>query len=99
MKNKKFYKKIKISRKAIANYFENSTNCDQKKLPEQPPMLSRAGRRRLLCEASRTGSSSKSFQVSLNMNVTPKTIRQILKLPNILNTENVLIQKSSAMGC
>ena len=69
---------IKRSIKVISNFLQDPEAYGTKKSTGRPPKLSPTTCQRVLREISRKGISSRNLKTSLNLNVTPSRVRQIL---------------------
>ena len=70
--------KIKRSRTVVSNFIKNPEMYGETKCPGRPPKLTATARRRLLREASKGKSCSKELQQKLQLDVTPRRVRQVL---------------------
>ena len=71
-------KDIKRPRNVISNFLQDPEAYGIKKSTGNPPKLSPSVHRRVLTEASRKGINSRNLQTSLDLNVLPRRVRQIL---------------------
>ena len=69
---------IKRSRKVISNFLEDPEAYETKKSSGLPRKLNPTAHRRVIREGSRKGIRSRNLQTSLDSNVTPWRVRQIL---------------------
>ena len=70
--------KLNRSRTVVNNYLQDPEMYGKRKRSGRPPKLSPQGNRRLLREVSVTGKSSEQLRTSLDLNITPRRVRQIL---------------------
>ena len=69
---------IKRSRKVLSNFLKDPEAYGTKKSTGRPPKLSLITRGRVLREASRKGINPRNLQTSLDVNVMPRGVLQIL---------------------
>ena len=69
---------IKRPIKVISSFLQDPEAYGTKKPTGRPPKLSPTARRRVVQETSRKGISTRNFPTSLDLNVTPRRVRQIL---------------------
>lgn len=92
LSNRKIAIRLNRSLNVINNYLKNPNAYGTKKSSGAPSKLTATAKRRILRAASNTRQSSRQITEDLNLNVTPRTTRNIIsKCPHIVRAKQMKV--------